>query len=53
MRFLATQQVLRQVIDMKLQGRKVKSTVSDKTLVWEAKEVTNGFGVCQPSLRFR
>jgi hypothetical protein len=33
---------------MKLQGRKVKSTVPDKTLVWEAKEVTNDFGVCQP-----
>jgi hypothetical protein len=33
---------------MKLQGLIVKSKVPDKTLVWEAKEVTNDFGVCQP-----
>ena len=33
---------------MKLQGRKVKPKGPDKTLVWEAKEVTKDFGVCQP-----
>ncbi len=33
---------------MKLHGRKLKSKGADKTLVWEAKEVTKDFGVCQP-----
>jgi len=33
---------------MKLQGRKVKPKGPDKTLVWEAKDVTKDFGVCQP-----
>ena len=31
---------------MKLQGKKLKG--ADKTLGWEAKEVTKDFGVCQP-----
>jgi hypothetical protein len=33
---------------MKLQGRKEKARGPDKMLVWEAKEVTKDFGVCQP-----
>jgi hypothetical protein len=33
---------------MRLRGKKVKSTGPDKTLVWEAREVTKDFGVCQP-----
>jgi len=33
---------------MKLKGRKVKPTGPDKTLVWEATEVSKDFGVCQP-----
>jgi len=33
---------------MKLHGKKLKSKGADKTLVWEAKEVTKDFGVCQP-----
>ena len=33
---------------MKLQGRKAKPKGPDKTLVWEAREVTKDFGVCQP-----
>lgn len=33
---------------MTLQGKKMKSTGSDKTLVWEAKTVTKDFGVCTP-----
>jgi hypothetical protein len=32
---------------MKLQGKKVKPKGPDKTLVWEAKEVTKDFGACQ------
>ena len=31
-----------------LQGKKVKSKGTDKTLVWEAKRVTKDFGACQP-----
>lgn len=31
---------------VRLQGKKAKS--NNKTLVWEAKEVTKDFGVCQP-----
>jgi len=33
---------------MKLQGKKVKPKSSDKTLVWETKQVTRDFGLCQP-----
>jgi len=33
---------------IKLHGKKAKPTGTDKTLVWEAKEVTKDFGVCQP-----
>lgn len=33
---------------MKLRGRRVRSTASDKTGLWEAKEVLKDFGVCQP-----
>ncbi|MGA6984816.1 MAG: hypothetical protein WBZ01_02075 [Terriglobales bacterium] len=33
---------------MKVQGKKVKSKGADKTLGWEAKDVTKDFGVCQP-----
>ncbi len=32
---------------MRLQGKKAKSKGPDKTLVWEAREVTKDFGVCQ------
>lgn len=35
---------------MKLHGKKAKSKGGDKTLVWEAKDVTKDFGVCQPQL---
>jgi hypothetical protein len=31
-----------------LRGRKVKSKGSDKTPVWEVREVIQDFGVCQP-----
>jgi hypothetical protein len=31
-----------------LQGKKAKPKGSDKTLTWEAKNVTKDFGVCQP-----
>jgi hypothetical protein len=31
-----------------LQGKKVKPKGTDKTLTWEAKNVTKDFGVCQP-----
>ncbi len=34
---------------MKLKGKKVKPTGPDKTLVWEATDVSKDFGVCQPS----
>jgi len=33
---------------MKLHGKKLKPNGADKTLVWEATEVTMDFGVCQP-----
>ena len=33
---------------MKLQGKKVKPKSSDKTLVWETKQVKRDFGLCQP-----
>ncbi len=33
---------------MKLQGKKVKSKGSDKTLVWESKAVAKDFGFCHP-----
>jgi len=33
---------------MKLQGKKAKAKGADKTLVWEATEVSKDFGVCQP-----
>ena len=33
---------------VKLRGRRVRSTGPDKTRLWEAKEVLNDFGVCQP-----
>jgi hypothetical protein len=33
---------------MKLQGKKVKLKSSDKTLVWETKQVNRDFGLCQP-----
>jgi len=33
---------------MKLKGKKVKPTGTDKTLVWEATDVSKDFGVCQP-----
>jgi hypothetical protein len=33
---------------MKLQGKKVKPKDPDKTLVWEAKKVTNDYGACHP-----
>jgi hypothetical protein len=31
-----------------LRGKKVKSKGADQTPVWEAKELTRDFGVCQP-----
>jgi hypothetical protein len=31
-----------------LQGKKIKPKGTDKTLTWEAKNVTKDFGVCQP-----
>jgi hypothetical protein len=33
---------------MKLHGRPIKSKGPDKTVVWEAAEVTKDFGVCHP-----
>jgi hypothetical protein len=33
---------------MKLKGKKVKPRASDKTLVWEAKNVTKNYGACSP-----
>jgi hypothetical protein len=33
---------------VKLHGQKIKSEGPDKTLVWEAGEVTKDFGVCHP-----
>lgn len=33
---------------VRLLGKKMKPKGPDKRLVWEAKEVTNDFGVCQP-----
>jgi len=33
---------------VRLHGKKLKSKGADKTLVWEAQEVTKDFGVCQP-----
>ncbi|MGA2359115.1 MAG: hypothetical protein ABSF66_08955 [Terriglobales bacterium] len=33
---------------MRLHGKKLKSKGADKTLVWEAKEVTKDYGVCRP-----
>jgi hypothetical protein len=33
---------------MKLKGKKVKPKSPDKTLIWEAKEVSKDLGVCQP-----
>jgi hypothetical protein len=33
---------------IRLRGKKVKSSTADKTPVWEAKEVTQDFGVCRP-----
>jgi hypothetical protein len=33
---------------MKLKGQKMKPTGADKTLVWEATDVSKDFGVCQP-----
>jgi hypothetical protein len=33
---------------MKLQGKKVKSKPPDKTLGWEASQVTKNFGACPP-----
>jgi hypothetical protein len=33
---------------MTLQGKKIKPKGTDKTLTWEAKNVTKDFGVCQP-----
>jgi hypothetical protein len=33
---------------VKLRGKKLKSKGSDKTAVWEAREVTQDFGVCRP-----
>jgi hypothetical protein len=33
---------------MRLQGKAVKPKSPEKTLVWEAKEVTKDFGVCPP-----
>ena len=33
---------------MKLKGKKVKPKGPDKTLVWEAKKVTNDYGACHP-----
>ena len=33
---------------MKLQGKKVESKGTSKTLVWETKAVSKDFGVCQP-----
>jgi hypothetical protein len=35
---------------MRLLGKKVKPKGSDKTGVWEAKQVIKDFGVCQPRL---
>ena len=33
---------------LKLTGKKVKPKAPDKTLIWEAKEVSKDFGVCHP-----
>jgi|HubBroStandDraft_1064217.scaffolds.fasta_scaffold114796_2 hypothetical protein len=33
---------------VQLVGKKMKQKEADKTLVWDAKEVTRDFGVCQP-----
>jgi hypothetical protein len=33
---------------MRLRGKKVKPKGSDKTLVWETKDVSRDFGLCQP-----
>jgi hypothetical protein len=33
---------------MKLKGKKVKPKGPDKTLIWEAKEVSKDLGVCHP-----
>jgi len=33
---------------MKLQGKKVKPKSPDKTLVWEARQVTKNYGACPP-----
>ena len=32
----------------RLQGKKIKPKNHDKTIVWEVKEVSRDFGVCQP-----
>jgi len=33
---------------MKLRGKKVKARNHDKTIMWEVREVSGDFGVCQP-----
>jgi hypothetical protein len=33
---------------MKLQGKKVKPKAPDKTLVWEATQVSKNYGACPP-----
>jgi hypothetical protein len=33
---------------MKLHGKKIKQTRAGNTPVWEAEEVLNDFGACQP-----
>ncbi|MFZ1142721.1 MAG: hypothetical protein ABR881_30535 [Candidatus Sulfotelmatobacter sp.] len=33
---------------VRLQGKKLKPKGSDKTLIWETKEVVGDFGVCRP-----
>ena len=35
---------------MRLQGKKVKPKDSDKTVVWEIKQVNKDFGLCQPQV---
>jgi hypothetical protein len=33
---------------MKLRGKKLKAKNHDKTMMWEVREVSRDFGVCQP-----
>jgi len=35
-------------VRMKLEGKRLKAKGSDKSRVWETKQVLKDFGVCQP-----